>query len=597
VSDLGRVRRPLSFTLLALTAMTGGACVLLEQYDAPVNDPPDAGVGGHATSASSGGASASTGGHGGMTGTGSTSGSGGVAGSTTTGTTSSTTTSSSSGGPCTPPATQPCYSGPPGTLGVGACKGGVATCQSDATWGPCAGDVVPHPEDCATPADEDCDGKTPPCAGAALWARSFGDTGADAVDDLVTDPAGNVYVAGGFLVSADLGGGVLTSAGLTDCFLAKYGPDGAHLMSKRFGDAQDQSAQAVALDGAGNIFLGGIFQGSIDFGGAAFTLASAGNTDVFLAKLDATGAPLWAKGFGDLNQQTLHARGLAVDAAGDAVLSGSYQGSIDFGGGPLTSAGGNDVFLAKLDPSGGQLWAKSFGDGATQLSRGVALGPGGVVAITGVFQGSIDFGGGPLTSAGGKDVFVAVFDAAGGPLWSKGYGDALDQDGLALAFDGAGDLYVTGSFMGTIGFGGTPLVAVGASTNVFLAKLGPMGAHLLSRRYGDGAPPGGNARSVAVDGLGGVALGGDFAGSIDFGGGALVSAGSTDVFVTRLDPTWSPIFAQRFGNGTLQTGNAVAVDASHDVLLGGWFGGTITFGTQLLTSAGNSDAFVAKLGP
>ncbi len=76
-----------------------------------------------------------------------------------TGGASATTGTGGQGGTCTPGASGACYSGPAGTLDVGACKGGTRTCSPDGTWGPCSGEVTPSAEDCSTPADEDCDGQ------------------------------------------------------------------------------------------------------------------------------------------------------------------------------------------------------------------------------------------------------------------------------------------------------------------------------------------------------------------------------------------------------------------------------------------------------
>ena len=84
------------------------------------------------------------------------------------------------------------------------------------------------------------------------------------------------------MATVDFGGGVLTSAGLTDGFVAKLDPFGAHVWSKRQGDAMAQSVSGVAADGSG-VFATGTFAGVVTFGGASLT--SAGATDVMIAKL------------------------------------------------------------------------------------------------------------------------------------------------------------------------------------------------------------------------------------------------------------------------------------------------------------------------
>ena len=140
--------------------------------------------------------------------------------------------------------------------------------------------------------------------------------------------------------------GTLTSAGSRDVFVAKFDPAGNHLWSQRFGDASLQSATAIAADAAGNVTVTGDFEGTVDFGGGLLT--SAGGYDVFIAKLASAGTHLWSQRFGDANVSD--AKGISVEAAGNVVAAGMFVGAIDFGGGVLTSAGVGDIFIAKFRP-------------------------------------------------------------------------------------------------------------------------------------------------------------------------------------------------------------------------------------------------------
>jgi hypothetical protein len=141
----------------------------------------------------------------------------------------------------------------------------------------------------------------------------------------------------------------------------------------------------------------------------------------------------------------------------------------------LTAAGGDDVFVAKLDPTGAPIWSKSFGDEFDQQATNVALDAKGQPVVVGTFASTIDFGGGTLTSTGGQadsgaNIFVAKFDTAGNHLWSRGFGGPAGQTPSALAVDSTGAAILTGTFNGTIDFGGNPMMNTGG-TDVFLAKL------------------------------------------------------------------------------------------------------------------------------
>jgi hypothetical protein len=496
---------------------------------------------------------------------------------------------SGGGGACAPGAIVDCYDGPAGTEGVGLCKPGAKTCAADgASFGPCKGAILPVAENCATPVDEDCDGLAPPCKGALLWAKRFGDASEQLGASVAVDSAGNVLVTGRISGKVDFGAGPLVAAG-TDVFVAKLDASGNYLWSKIFGDAGTQYGTSITVDGAGNVLVTGAFSGTVDFGGGP--LVSKGAQDVFVAKLDASGNHVWSKRFGDAADQISY--GIAVDGKGNVLVTGAFSGSIDFGGGALNCGGFYDVFVAKLDASGNHVWSKTFGETGILSGISVAADSAGNVLVIGHVSGSIDFGGGPLVAAG-TDAFVAKLDASGNHVWSKLFGDAADQHGQGIAADGAGNVLVTGAFSGSIDFGGGPLVSKGAQ-DVFVAKLNASGNHVWSKRFGDAADQFSNG--IAVDGKGNVLVTGAFSGSIDFGDGQYVTAGKEDVFVAKLDAVkGNHLWSKRFGDAADQIGYGIAVDSANNVLVTGAFSGSADFGGVSLVSDGGEDIFVAKFG-
>jgi hypothetical protein len=426
--------------------------------------------------------------------------------------------------------------------------------------------------------------------GEHLWSARFGDAGQQIGYAVAVDALANMVVAGSFGGSVDFGGGVLTSAGQRDFFVAKLGPDGSHIWSKRFGDASDQYDPALAVDVWGDVIVVGGFEGTIDFGGGALTHAGGG--DVFVAKFGPGGVHLWSKRFGDGDVQKANA--VAVDATGNVVITGILRGTTNFGGGSLTSAGINDVFVAKFTPDGAHVWSKWFGDAGNQFSTGVAVAPLGRVAVTGNFEGTVDFGGGALTSGGDYDIFLATFGSDGAHLWSKRFGDGISQSAEAVTADASGDFIITGSLHGSADFGGSPLTSAGGA-DVFVARFGSDGNHAWSARFGDGSSQ--QAFGVAADASGSTIIAGRLEGAIDFGGGALTSAGSSDLFIAKLASDGSHLWSKRFGDVDSQTANAVAVDASGNVIGTGSFSGTVDFGGGALTCAGAGDIYVVKLAP
>jgi len=218
----------------------------------------------------------------------------------------------------------------------------------------------------------------------------------------------------------------------------------------------------------------------------------------------------------------------------------AFMGAIDFGGGSLTSAGGWDVYVAKLEGQDGtRLWSKRFGgSGSIANDRGedIAVDVNGDVVLTGYYYGggAADFGGGPLTGYGVDDIFVAKYSGVDGShLWSKGVGGSSYDHANSIALDDNGDVLVTGDFQLTANFGGAPLTSSG-TMDIFVAKYnGTDGSHLWSKRFGGSSDDKG--RDV-VAANGNVFVTGDFWNTVDFGYGPLTSAGSTDIFLLKIVP-------------------------------------------------------------
>ena len=509
--------------------------------------------------------------------------------------TSTLGTGGAGGSECAPGTVAPCYGGPEGTEGVGLCKTGEQICNPDGmSYGPCAGEVLPAAENCTNPSDEDCDGLAPTCTGTPLWSKRFGDDGEQWNTSVAVDNAGSVLITGNFQNSVDFGGGPLVSGGSVDLFLVKLDQAGEHLWSKSFGDALPQGDIAIAVDGTDKILIAGSFFGSVDFGGGPLTAPIFGA--VFVAKLDTTGAFLWAKSFDGV---TFGARAyIAVDGMGNIFVAGDFHDSVNFGGGLITSAGGSDLFVAKFSGTGEHIWAMRFGDAGSQTVAGLTVDDAGNVLVAGSFGGTVDFGGGVLTSADAFDFYAAKLDTAGEHIWSMRIGGASGPDSegnITVAADGMGSALLVGSFSNPADFGGGPLMSDGG-LDLFAAKLDPTKGHVFSRRFGDINDQTGHA--VAVDGAGHSVFTGAFSGTVDFGNGEpMASAGGQDIFLAKLDASGSHLWSKHFGDTAYQAGVSVAADKMGNTLLAGQFFGTIDFGNGALVSAGATDIFVAKFTP
>ncbi len=279
---------------------------------------------------------------------------------------------------------------------------------------------------------------------------------------------------------------------------------------------------------------------------------------VFISKFDVYGRKVWSKRFAgcrSLVESQKHPDIVAVDHAGNIVLAGSFNCTVDFGGGELTSRGVKkdvpDIFVAKFDATGHHLWSRRLGDHRTQRLASVAVDSRNNIVITGDCQGEIDFGSGSklqcVTSREHEvTAFVAKLDEQGEHLWSRPLGGNDGQQRARAVAIGAKDVvYVTGSFDKVIDLGRGPHRATGHE-DLFVAAFEGTGEPRWSRTFG--GPPGPKrtatyvvARAMVTSGIGQPVLAGTFSGVMEFGprnrGG---SGHSPTAFVLALDQSGEP---------------------------------------------------------
>ncbi len=590
-----------------LAAMIVGGMALFVACSS--DDSSGSSTSGGSTTGDGGGSTSTT-----TTGTGGAGGSGGDAATTTTTTTTATTTTSSGGGggaggtgqggmgvggdgsggalPCNPGDVQACYTGPAGTEGVGTCVSGMETCLPDGSdFGPCMGEVLPTTDTCGNNADEDCDGSDAVCLGAPLWQKRLGDAAEQRGYAVDVDGNGNLVICGRTAGTVDFGGGGVAAVTTSDAFFAKYSSAGNYSIAKVFGTTGTHEAQDVSVDGNGNIVIAGRMSGTIDFGGGLLT-STANSNDIFVAKFSSAGVFAWAKRFGDGGDQSAHA--VATDAMGNVVVTGRLAGTVDFGGGNLTSAGGRDVYVAKYDGNGNHLGSKRFGGAMDDSPNDIDIDGNGNIVVAGSFNGSVDFGGGALVSGGATDAFVAAYDANGNHLFSKRYGDAAAQSSSGVATDGAGNIYLMGTTAGAIDLGGGAVSSAGVN-DVWLTKMSGAGTYQWQKIFGDAQDQ--SSRFLSANAGGDVVIVGTFAGTINFGGGTINSGGGKDAFVAKLNTNGQHIFSYGAGDGSDQAGGGVVLDGMGNTLLVGQFAGMVDFGLGALTSAGVNDIYIVKFSP
>lgn len=310
-----------------------------------------------------------------------------------------------------------------------------------------------------------------------LWAVSGKDEGASISGDVAVDDNGNIYLSGEFTRALTFENQTLVSAGGKDVYVAKFTSQGKLVWAKSAGGIYDDKTPGIAFDNAGYMYLAGSFADQAQFDHHMVT--SQGQHDIFLAKYDPDGNLIWVKSFGGLGTETIGAssgRGLFVDANNRIYLTGSFVGTVDFGGTTLTSKREEeDVYFAKLDSAGAVIWAKSAGSNSSDFGIDICVDQAGNVFITGVHDGTIYFDTIKLTERQFGDMFLAKFDSLGNACWAKTAGGSIEDYGGALICDENFNVYVLGGFNSSPIFFGAHRLYNRGSFDVFLAKYNSVG--------------------------------------------------------------------------------------------------------------------------
>lgn len=401
---------------------------------------------------------------------------------------------------------------------------------------------------------------------------------------------------------ADLGFNLPDLAGAD---LAHGGPDlsqgGPDLAGPPSGDARWQKgaggAQNDSARGVVSDRSGNVYVTGVFSGVVDFgagPLTSAGDSDLFLLKYDAAGALVFAKRFGSNSSDT--GVSVAVTSKGELVVLGGFSGAVDFGGGPLNSAGSMDYVVAKFSASGAHVWSRRFGGSLDDQPIALSLDTHDNILVAGQFSGRVDFGSGPLDAYNGSDHVLLKLDPEGAPAWVKRIGGQYNDRISGVATDATDGIAITGNFDAPIDFGSGSVTPSDRHSDGFLVKYKPDGSFLWMRRMIGYSGEYGAVSGIACDGAGSFVVTGWFAGGIDLGSGRLVSrnANDEDVFVGKYAADGSPLWSIRAGGLHQEFGNAVAVDAAGAVVVTGSFMETADFGGGMHKSAGLQDVFIAK---
>ena len=313
----------------------------------------------------------------------------------------------------------------------------------------------------------------------------------------------------------------------------------------------------------------------------------------------------WVRSFGKDDEDQL-ARRAAIDGEGNIVVTGYFQGEVDFGSGSAVASGQEeDLFVVKIDRTGVVLWDNIYAAAASSLDdrgHGVAVDAGGNIYVVGEHQGTINFGGNDLVASGSVDGFVLKLDPLGNHVWSRPLTGGGTDRAYAVAVDPQGAIVISGhTYSNDLALGGDCMpVATNGGSDVFAAKLQQSdGACDWIQSWGGSGAAEEASYDLAVDNAGHVIVMGHCAGAYSIGGlDHMTAMDSFDVCLGKLNgATGAPLWSDNFGGSASDFALSVTVGPLDSFIVTGNTSSAVmdfSDGMDPLSLGGTTDAWIAS---
>lgn len=423
------------------------------------------------------------------------------------------------------------------------------------------------------------------------WLSNLGGPMGDDLNGLSVESSGSSWVSGTFRGTVTKDGYTVTSIGDRDVYLGKLDNSGVLEWLIRAGSTDDDSNGGVATDDQGNAYIAGRYWDEADFGNLTITRNQGSNSAIYLAKYNDTGSASWAKSIDGGGLKVVN--DMVCDAEGNIILIGYFSDTLFIDNEILVAESNSNVFTIKFDPLGNLEWAGRTGSLRDVRGSSVGVDPSGNVYVGGSFEGALVFADETLSTATiDNDVFLLKYDAEGNELWAIRGGGVHSDNCNAIAVNPAGDIFLTGNFIGVLKFDSEEVQSPGFNEHLFITKINSEGGVEWSRAYGGTDDEYG--QSIAVDPTR-IIVGGYFRGISDLDGTVLVADPIvTDGFVGVFDLQGNLQQGDQLSGEDFGLGVECAIFPSGDIAFAGIFENAAALDDQDVTSSGGYDGFIGR---
>ncbi len=429
-----------------------------------------------------------------------------------------------------------------------------------------------------------------------LWLKGIHGSQDDEGLDITVDGTGNPICCGYFTSETLYAGDMsLAREAYCDAYVIKYDFWGNPVWMDNPGGSTHQEAHGIRADQDDNIYVTGFFKGNFQFAGTE--LEATADEDAFLIKYDKDGNELW--GIAMHCQGVAEGREIVLDKDGNIIVGFRFSDSdLNIADTSLQNEGSLDVAIAKFNPEGELLWARSYGGNDLDFIMGLCVDIEGRIYFTGGFHSSvIDLGNYHFINTSDKRAAIIVqLSADGQVMWAENHSDGYDQQFMAIVVDSNFNIYSGGYFKGDFIFGSELITNAAGHFDVFLAKYNANHEHQWIKKISSDDYE--RTDALVLGNNGHVFLEVVTFGDLNFGNTTVINNGERDLAIAEYNPAGEVQWVLHAGGEDNDRSFGMAGGPFGNLYFTGYFySQQLKIGNQQISNQGGMDSYIAALGP